>query len=38
MEVKVIMPNPKSNWESCVQKYWQKEKQKWEKRRNQRKK
>jgi hypothetical protein len=37
MEVKVVMPNPKSNWESCVQRYWQQEKEKWEKRRKQQK-
>jgi hypothetical protein len=37
MEVKFIMPNPKSNWESCIQRYWQKEKEKWEQRKKQRK-
>ncbi|BAU29601.1 hypothetical protein DFP93_12243 [Aneurinibacillus soli] len=26
METRVIMPDPQSNWEECVQRYWEKEK------------
>lgn len=30
MVLRLALPNPKSNWESCVQQYWKKEKEKWE--------
>jgi hypothetical protein len=30
MKTRVILPNPKSNWEVCVQRYWEKQKEKWE--------
>lgn len=37
MEARVIMPDPRSNWEESVQQYWQKEKEKWERRKQQQK-
>jgi len=37
MEVKKVIPSGRNYWESCIQRYWEREKEKWELRNQQKK-